>query len=83
MDLRRYDQLRKRCEQLEKEQAKAEGMLEQVMISLEEKYGCKTIRQAEKLAIKLATEAEDAESEYQEALGKFETEWSELLKGAV
>jgi len=48
MDIQRYDRLKRRVEQLEREQAKAEGMLEQVMSQLEEKYGCKTIRQASK-----------------------------------
>jgi hypothetical protein len=83
MDIQRYDRLKRRVEQLEREQAKAEGMLEQVMSQLEEKYGCKTIRQAEKLAIKLAEEAEQVEDEYHEALEKFETQWAQLLKEPV
>jgi len=80
MDLQRYEQLKRRIEQLQREQAKAEGMLDQVMLELEEKHKVKTIREAEKLAIKLAEEAQQVEEEYHEALEKFETQWSELLK---
>lgn len=83
MDIRRFETIKGRIEQLQREQTKAEGVLDQLMSEMETKYGCKTIRHAEKLLLKMTEEADDADKQYQEALSKFEKDWGHLLKGGV
>ena len=83
MDVRRFESIKGRIEQLQREQNKAEGALDQLIAEMETKYGCKDVRHAEKVLVKKTVEAEDAEKEYKEALSKFEEDWGHLLREVV
>lgn len=83
MDIKRFETIKGRIEQLQREQAKAEGVLDQLLEEMRTKYGCKDIRHAEKILVKKTQEADEAEEQYQEALSRFEKEWGHLLKEAI
>jgi predicted nucleic acid-binding Zn-ribbon protein len=81
VDLKRFEQLQSQVSVLRRQQAKAEGALEETMRRLESNFGCKSLRKAEVLLEQLQKDAEEAREAYEQELARFETEYGELLEG--
>lgn len=81
IDLKRYNELKNRVAELEREANRAEGALAQVMEKLSEEFECKSLKQADRLVAKLEKEAKEAEDEYDEAMKQFEKQWDDRLNG--
>jgi len=80
VDLRRYEQLKQKVDQYQREADRAAGALAQLLERLKEEFGCDSIEEAEKLARKLKKERDKTEKEFAEALEEFETEWGGELE---
>ena len=80
MNLERYESLRRKVEQLRREQAKAEGAWETALQRLEEEFGCKTLKRAESLLERKEQELAAAEEAFNTALEAFESKWSSILE---
>lgn len=63
----------------QQEASKAQGALEEMLKTLENKFGVKTIKDAEELLEQLEEEHTEAKAEFDEAFAKFEKEWDEYL----
>lgn len=79
MDLKKFQELRTRSEELQREQSKAEGALEQLKKELKAEFGVDTIKGAKQLLVQLEKEEREAEEEFKQALEAFEAEFGELL----
>ena len=77
MEIERYNELKSEVDRLRRDKARAEGALSQTMGQLEQKFGVKTIKQAERMAVKLRKEADSGKRKFGEALSEFEKKWSE------
>lgn len=74
-----FDQLKSRLEQAQSKADKAEGRYEQLMEELQQKYGCKTLKEAKKLLSRLQKEESAAEEALQDSIAKFEEEFGDYL----
>jgi len=79
INLDRYRKLKADVDRCQREADRAEGALSQLMAKLEEEFGCKSLKEAEKLLVKLRKESKKAEKEFGEALNEFEEKWEEVL----
>ncbi len=80
IDLKQYEKLRRKADDLKREVDKAEGALEQLMGGLDNEFGCKTLSQAQKMLKKLSSDEAKASEKYESDLAEFEKEWGEVLK---
>ncbi len=83
IDLKQYENLRRKADNLKREVDKAEGALEQLMGRLEEEFGCKTLPQAQKMLKKMSLDEAKASDKYETDLAKFDEEWGEVLERMV
>lgn len=83
VNVKRYQQLKADVDRLQRQRDQAEGALGVVMKSLEDGFGCKTLKEAERLAAKLKREADEAEREFDESLAAFEEKWGDVLEGEM
>jgi hypothetical protein len=74
IDLKKYQQLKDKVDQHQRDADRAAGALEQLMVQLKDKFGCKTLNAAKAKATILEEEAEAAEGVYNRALAEFEKE---------
>jgi len=79
VELKRFEELKRKIEKIRKERDKAEGALDQVMVDLKEEFGCKTIKEAEARMAELKQDAEDSQEKYEAALEDFEKKWDGVL----
>ena len=79
IDIKQYEQLKRRVETLQREHDRAEGALGQLMTKLADEHGCETLDDARAKAKQLKVDAEAAESEYDAALAEFEEKWGDRL----
>ena len=80
LPVERYQKLKTRVDSLRREADQAQGELNSLMRRLKEGFGCKTIKEAERLLKKKQNEADQLEKELEEKLAAFEEEWGELLE---
>ena len=78
--IEKYQKLKDKVEQLERDKAKAEGALEHQLKQLKDDFACSSIEDAQKLHKKLVHKAEATAEEFEEAIATFETEWGEVLR---
>ena len=72
--------LKAKVERLRQEKARAEGGLAQVLVRLQEEFGCKTIADAEALLKKTKAEEAKAEEAFTTAMEEFQEKWGESLE---
>ena len=80
IDIKKYEQLKQKVTEAQREADMAEGALGQQMAQLEREFACKTLKQAAAKAAELEAEAEEAEAAYEAALKEFEDEWGSTLQ---
>jgi type II secretory pathway component PulJ len=81
LDLKRFQSLQERVEELQREASKAQGALEQLKKDLKKEFGCKTIKAAKVVLKKLEWEEQQKEQEFALLLAEFEEQFGEVLKG--
>jgi len=79
VSLDQYQKLKQRVDRLQREADKAAGARAERLKRLEDEFGCKSIKEAEKLLAKLEAEAKKVESDYQQAAAEFYEEWGDKL----
>ena len=79
MNERDFLSLKRKAEEAAAAKNKAAGQLDMLMKQLADKYGCKTLDEAEKLLAKMQREAKKAEAEYDTAAAAFERKWDDHL----
>lgn len=83
IDLKQYERLRRKADDLKREVDKAEGALEQLIGRLESEFDCKTLAQAQKMLKKLSADEAKASKKYESDLAEFEEEWGKVLERTV
>jgi len=78
-NLDRYQKLKGKADELQREADRAEGALEQLMDKLKDEFDCETLEEAEKLSKKLEKEAKKAEEDFETAIDMFEEKWGDVL----
>lgn len=78
-DLRRFNKIKEDIENAQEKANKAEGALEQVMLSLKKDFKCNTLEEAQAKLKQMGKELEASKEEFDEALEDFETKWSDKL----
>lgn len=79
MNLNKFERLRKRIKEVQREADKAAGALAEVKKRLAE-YGCKTVVEAKKLLKKKRAESVKLHDEFDSELEAFEKEFGDVLK---
>lgn len=74
LTLDKYNQLKRQVEQLQREHDRAAGALEQIRLRLVTEFGCNSIKQAERLLVKLEQEAGELEKRFDKELKDFQKE---------
>lgn len=80
IDLKRYNALQSRVEDLQRDADKAAGVLEQLKKELQEEFGCSTLKRAKRLLAEYEDQEQEMEREFAEALATFEAEFGEVLQ---
>jgi len=80
IDLKRYQVLKSKVDDLQRDADRAEGALTQLMERLKTEHDCDTLEQAEKKVAKLKKALAAAEQQYESDLEEFETDWEHVLK---
>ena len=78
-ELERYNELKKKSDQLQREADRAEGAEQQLKQQLLLEFNCKKLKEAEKLLVQFQKDQEEGEKEFREAMDKFEEAWKEHL----
>jgi len=78
IDEKKFRVLKRQAEEARTASDRAAGQLEATMKRLEEEFGCKTVKAAERKVEELAAEAALVEEAYNEAVEAFEEEWNDL-----
>ena len=81
IDLKKYQQLKDKVDQAQRQADKAAGALDQLMQQLKKEFDCDSLEEAEKLKTKLQKEEVKKEKEFTDALEEFERQWGDKLKG--
>jgi len=81
MDPVRFDRLKRQVETLKREQARAEGSLDELMKKLADDYGCNSIEEAVEGIEAMEEERNELEVKYEQLRSTFEKKWDGLLKG--
>jgi hypothetical protein len=79
MELKDYLQLKKKVDKYQRELDQSKGELKQLMATLLEQYGCKTIKEAKRLLKKLRRREHAAETKFKAGLKRFEQRWRKQL----
>lgn len=79
MTLRELTDLKERQAKLKDESAHAQGRLDALLAQLKAEFGVATLRDGEKLLVKLGDEQKQAEQEYQQLITEFETNYKDKL----
>jgi len=75
--LQKYVKLKKQVEEAQQKAIKAGGALEQVMQTLEDEFGCKTLGEAKRYLKKLIKDEAKAKEAFETSIGEFEEKWSD------
>lgn len=80
IDLKRFQALQSRVEELQREQIRAEGALDQLKSQLKKEFGCDTIKAGKSLLAKLEHDEQLAVDQFNKALDEFEFQFGDVLK---
>ena len=80
MEIKDFENLKKKIESIKDKRSRAEGSLEQVKSQLFEKFKVKTIEEAEELSKKLSKEIESDKIKFNKYLKELDdiTEWDKI-----
>ena len=78
--LDKYLDLKKRVESAQQETDKAEGALGEVMKQLKTEFGCTTLKEGKRKLKQLEIQEASSKEEFDNAVEKFEDDWSEELE---
>lgn len=78
--LKEYEQLKSTATRLQREADKAEGAHAEQLKQLQDKYDCKTVKEAEALLKTLTKQVDESESKFKKLLNKFEDDWEDILE---
>ena len=74
--------LKKDVETAQQRASRAQGALDQLMITLKKDFGCGTLEQAKKKLKSLQEQEEKVRKEFVDAVDEFEEKWDEQLQGS-
>ncbi len=77
MNEEQFKKLKREVEETKAAAERAQGAFDQIMKQLKEEYGCKTIREAEKLRDELGEKRDRAEAVFNKSLKAYEKKWKE------
>jgi hypothetical protein len=80
IDLKEYERLQKKTDQLKSEADRARGALQQILDRLRDEHGCRSIEEAKAELKKLETKRKGLERKYEIERKKFDEEWADLLE---
>jgi outer membrane protein TolC len=75
-----FDKLKAKVERLKAEKERAEGARDQLLRTLKEEFGCKSLQEAEALLAKLQSEETAALKKYNSYRTRFEKRWRKVLR---
>jgi predicted nucleic acid-binding Zn-ribbon protein len=80
MEIKEFDELRKKIEEAKAKKNRAEGSLAEAMARLLKEFGCKSLEEAEKKLASLQAEIDADEIKLEEMLRELDSavEWSKL-----
>ncbi|MCK9570180.1 hypothetical protein M0R72_14645 [Candidatus Pacearchaeota archaeon] len=81
MDLDRYEKLKGKVDQLQREVSRVEGAQQEILKRLKKEFDCNSLDEAKTLRDKLESRSNRARESYEKALDQFEEEWGEVLDG--
>jgi len=79
IDLQKYQRLKERVDELQREKDRASGVVSTIKDTLKEEFGVSTLKEAKEKLQKLKEEQAEAEAEYKTRLKAFEREFGEVL----
>lgn len=79
MDVREFQQLKKKVENLQSQADREQGVLERLQGQLKSEYGCSSLKQAKQLLAEREVEKDVAEQEFEAALREFKEHFGEFL----
>lgn len=74
-----FQRLKTKMESLEDESSRAQGAIDQILQTLEQDHGCKTIESAEEKLKKLKQQVERDEARLEREWAKFKKKWGEKI----
>jgi hypothetical protein len=80
LTVKQYEELVRQAERGNKDAERAAGARQQLMKQLKEKFGCRTVEQAEKLLDKRQKQRDKAQEAAERLLAEFEEAYGELLR---
>lgn len=83
MDAARFQQIKKKVDDLKSKKDRAEGALQQVLATLKKDFNVDSIAAARDLLKETREDAERLESEYDSKLKEFMEEWGSVLDEAA
>lgn len=79
MEIKRYQQLKNKLDNLQREVNRADGALDQTLLTLKTEFNCATLEEGEKKKSELQTKARKAEKKFNSLLNQFEEQWGDVL----
>ena len=79
VDINTVMELKKKVKKLEQEKDRSKGRVDQLLKTLEEKFDCTNIKQAQELLKKKEKELKKLDSEYEAQLNSFMEKWGDKL----
>lgn len=83
MNLRKFTKLRERLETLRRDEQRAAGARDQLLLRLKTEFGCDSVQAAKKLLAKLEADSDRENGEFQTALKEFEVKYGEVDTRAI
>ena len=81
VDLKRYDELKRKTVSAQREADRAAGALEKAMGELKAEFKVDSLDAAETLEAKLKRQADKAERQFNRAMVEFDEKWGKKLEG--
>jgi len=72
-------ELKREIEELQRQEARSDGVLAQLKVQLEEEFGCNNLDLAKKLLAGIEEESLELEKEFSNALEQFKGKWGPMV----
>jgi hypothetical protein len=79
MNLKKWQELKDKLANLERQASEAQGAIKQLQGHLQEEFACGSIEQADKLLTKLKKEQDQLTIQFDQSLEEFNQKWKEKL----
>ena len=80
MKVEEYQTMKKQADKLGREAERAAGKVETLTAQLQEQFGCKTLKEAEKKLRELEKRKDELEQDFERRMTVFKEEWGERLE---